>query len=117
MAGVVGDGLRKLHLARKGCGSRIEQGIARNLWSEGMSEVYDSLMEGLNEALAFARGDKTDAIVHQIAVPAVDVAAIRAGTGLSQGAFARSIGVAMGTLLNWNMAAGTPPAPRRCCLP
>jgi len=27
-----------------------------------MSEVYDSLMEGLNEALAFARGEKTGAV-------------------------------------------------------
>lgn len=46
-----------------------------------MSEVYDSLMEGLNEALAFARGEKTDTVVHHIEVPAVDVAAIRASTG------------------------------------
>ncbi len=42
-----------------------------------MSEVYDSLMEGLNEALAFARGEATGAVVHHIAVPEVDVAAIR----------------------------------------
>ncbi len=65
-----------------------------------MSEVYESLMEGLNEALAFARGEKTGAIVHQMEVPTVDVAAIRPSTGLSQGDFARSIGVAKGTRLN-----------------
>ena len=41
------------------------------------------------------------AIVHRIAVPAVNVAEIRANTGLSQSALARSIGVAKGTLLNW----------------
>ncbi|WP_374144561.1 helix-turn-helix domain-containing protein [Sphingomonas sp.] len=80
-----------------------------------MSEVYDSLMEGLNEALAFAQGEQTNAVVRQIAVPAVDVAAIRASTGLSQGAFARSIGVAKGTLLNGDMAADSQPAPPRCC--
>jgi len=66
-----------------------------------MSEVYESLIEGLNEALAFARGEKTGAAIHQIAVPSVDVAAIRGGSGLSQGVFARSIGVAKGALLNW----------------
>lgn len=41
-----------------------------------MSEVYDSLMQGLTEALAFARGEKTGAIVHQIEVPTVDAAAV-----------------------------------------
>ena len=29
-----------------------------------MSEVYDSLMEGLNEAMAFAQGEQTSAVVH-----------------------------------------------------
>ncbi|HUD94590.1 transcriptional regulator, partial [Sphingobium sp.] len=62
---------------------------------------YESIMQGLNEALDHAQGKETGAVVHQIEVPTVDVAAIRASTGLSQGAFARSIGVAKGTLLNW----------------
>jgi putative transcriptional regulator len=66
-----------------------------------MREAYDRIKEGLNEALAFAQGEKTGAIVRSIAVPSVDVAAIRATTGLSQSQFAKSIGVAKGTLLNW----------------
>jgi putative transcriptional regulator len=81
-----------------------------------MSEVYESLMDGLNEALAFARGEKTDAVVHQIEVPAVDVAAIRARTGLSQSAFARSIGVAKGTLLNWEHGRRQPSGPAQVLL-
>lgn len=81
-----------------------------------MSEAYDSLMEGLNEALAFARGEKTGAIVHEVMVPAVDVAAIRASTGLSQGAFARSIGVAKGTLLNWEHGRRRPTGPAQVLL-
>lgn len=81
-----------------------------------MSEVYESLMEGLNEALAFARGEKTGAVVHQVEVPAVDVAAIRARTGLSQGAFARSIGVAKGTLLNWEHGRRHPTGPAQVLL-
>jgi putative transcriptional regulator len=66
-----------------------------------MSEAYARIKEGLNEALAFAQGQKTGAVVRQIEVPSVDVAAIRATTGLSQAQFAKSIGVAKGTLLNW----------------
>lgn len=81
-----------------------------------MSEVYDSLMEGLNEALAYSRGDKAGAIVHQIKVPVVDVAAIRASTGLSQGTFARSIGVAKGTLLNWEHGRRRPTGPAQVLL-
>jgi len=62
----------------------------------------DSLIRGLEEALAFRRGETTLSAVRQVEAPAeVDVAAIRARTGLSQGAFARSIGVPRATLLNW----------------
>jgi putative transcriptional regulator len=66
-----------------------------------MSEAYESIMRGLNEALDHARGKDVGARVHQVNVPAVDVAAIRASTGLSPSACARSIGVATGTLLTW----------------
>lgn len=62
--------------------------------------VYDSIKQGLSEALAFVEGKVSGERMHQVEVPAVDVAAIRASTGLSQGAFARSIGVAKGTLIN-----------------
>lgn len=43
--------------------------------------------------------DQTCAVVQRRS-PAVDVVMIRASAGLSQGALARSIGVAMGALLN-----------------
>jgi len=81
-----------------------------------MSEVYDSVMEGLTEALAFARGEKSGAVAHEVSVPTVDVAAIRASTGLSQGAFARSIGVAKGTLLNWEHGRRRPTGPAQVLL-
>lgn len=81
-----------------------------------MSEISDSLMEGLNEALAYAEGKPGGAVVHQIAVPEVDVAAIRAKTGLSQSAFARSIGVAKGTLLNWEHGRRHPTGPAQVLL-
>jgi hypothetical protein len=56
-----------------------------------MSDAYDRIKEALNEALAFAQGETTGAVVHQIAVPRVDVAAIRATTGLSQSQFAEDV--------------------------
>jgi putative transcriptional regulator len=78
--------------------------------------AYDSIMQGLNEALDYAQGKETGAVVHQIEVPTVDVAAIRASTGLSQGAFARSIGVAKGTLLNWEHGRRHPSGPAQVLL-
>ena len=81
-----------------------------------MSEAFDSVMSGLNEALAYARGEVTGAVVHRIEVPQVDVAAIRARTGLSQSAFARSIGVAKGTLLNWEHGRRQPTGPAQVLL-
>ena len=81
-----------------------------------MREAYDRIKEGLNEALAFAQGEKTGAIVHTIEVPSVDVAAIRATTGLSQSQFAKSIGVAKGTLLNWEHGRRQPTGPAQVLL-
>ena len=71
--------------------------------------AHDSLVRGLEEALAFRRGVVKGASVHHVQVPEdVDVAAIRARTGLSQGAFARSIGVPRATLLNWEQGRRRP---------
>jgi putative transcriptional regulator len=81
-----------------------------------MSELYNSLIEGLNEAIAFADGKQTGAVIHSIAVPSIDVAKIRAQTGLSQSAFAKSIGVAKGTLLNWEHGRRSPTGPAQVLL-
>jgi putative transcriptional regulator len=78
--------------------------------------AHDSLMQGLTEALAFAQGKDVGATVYHVAVPTVDVASIRAQTGLSQGAFARSIGVAKGTLLNWEHGRRRPTGPAQVLL-
>lgn len=78
--------------------------------------AYDSIMQGLNEALDHAQGKDIGARAHTVHVPAIDVAAIRASTGLSQGAFARSIGVAKGTLLNWEHGRRRPTGPAQVLL-
>ena len=79
--------------------------------------AHDSLVRGLEEALAFRRGEIQSASVRHVRVPEdVDVAAIRARTGLSQGAFARSIGVPRATLLNWEQGRRRPTGPARVLL-
>lgn len=78
--------------------------------------AFESVSRGLEEALAFADGELSDAKVHEISVEEVDVAEIRRRTGLSQAVFARSIGVAKGTLLNWEHGRRRPTGPARVLL-
>jgi putative transcriptional regulator len=81
-----------------------------------MSDASKSIKKGLEEALAHAKGKKTGARVHRIKVPEPDVAAIRARSGLSQAEFARSIGVAVGTLRGWEQGRRRPEGPARVLL-
>jgi putative transcriptional regulator len=76
----------------------------------------DSIIQGLIEALVFAQGDDACANIHNFEVPTIDVAKIRARTGLSRGVFARRIGVAKGTLLNWEQGRRRPIGPARVLL-
>lgn len=78
--------------------------------------AYGSIKQGLTEAIEFAQGKPSGARVHRVEVPQVDVAAIRARTGLSQAAFADSIGVAKGTLLNWEHGRRHPTGPAQVLL-
>ena len=80
------------------------------------SEAFKRIERGLLEAIAFAQGKDTGAIVHHIEVPTPDVKAIRASTGLSQAEFARSIGVKKATLLNWEQDRRVPDGPARVLL-
>jgi putative transcriptional regulator len=80
------------------------------------SEAFKKIERGLLEAIAFAKGEDTGAIVHHIEVPDSDVRAIRARTGLSQAEFARSIGVKKATLLNWEQDRRKPEGPARVLL-
>jgi putative transcriptional regulator len=78
--------------------------------------AFDSVSNGLEEALAFANGEISHAKVHEVSVAEVDVAEVRQKTGLSQAEFARSIGVAKGTLLNWEHGRRHPTGPAQVLL-
>ncbi len=80
-----------------------------------MSAAFESIAKGLREALAHARGEP-GAKVHEVTVPEPDVRAIRLRLGLSQAAFARSIGVKKATLINWEQKRRRPEGPARVLL-
>ena len=81
-----------------------------------MGEAFDKIMGGLEEARAYAQGARSGYVVHEVVVVEPDVQAIRARTGLSQDAFARSIGVATSTLRNWEQGRRRPQGPARVLL-
>ena len=78
--------------------------------------AHDAIMAGLEDALAFARGDKTRAKVHRVHVPDTDVARVRKHLGLSQDKFALAFGVNPGTIRNWEQGIRRPEGPARMLL-
>lgn len=82
-----------------------------------MSDAFESIKRGLEEARRYAEGDQDRVVVYEIAVPdAPDVRAIRAKTRLSQEQFAASIGVRSGTLKGWEQGRRRPEGPARVLL-
>ena len=81
-----------------------------------MSKAFEKIRAGLDDARAYLDGDRRGFAVHEVEVPEPDVAAIRGRTGLSQPAFAKSIGVPLGTLKNWEQGRRRPRGPARVLL-
>jgi putative transcriptional regulator len=76
---------------------------------------FDELIASLGEVLALT-GDG-QSLGDGLQIPyAIDVAAIRNKTGLSQTAFARRIGVPVGTIRNWEQGRRSPQGPARILL-
>lgn len=81
-----------------------------------MTKAFDKVMAGLGDARAYLEGARDGFEVHEVEVPDPDVVAIRGRTGLSQPAFAKSIGVPLGTLKNWEQGRRRPEGPARVLL-
>ena len=81
-----------------------------------MSKAFDKVMAGLEDARDYLHGTRHDFTVHEVKVPDPDVVVMRGRTGLSQSAFARSIGVPLGTLKNREQGRRRPEGPARILL-
>ena len=70
---------------------------------------FDGLMNGLEEALSYAKGKrKPGARVHKILVDRTFVAAARLKAGLSQEQFAKVTGASLGTVRKWESGERSP---------
>jgi putative transcriptional regulator len=78
--------------------------------------IGESIVQGLNEAIAWTRGENTNARVTLIHIPEVDVRKVRTKMGLSQSEFATKFGLPPATLRNWEQGRSRPDAPTRVLL-
>jgi putative transcriptional regulator len=79
-------------------------------------KAFDSIMAGLEDALAYTKGDRTRGRATVLDLRDLDVGKVRAKVGLSQNAFARTFGVSVGTLRNWEQKRVRPDGPARVLL-
>ncbi len=74
-----------------------------------MSEFFNSIKQGLNEAVDFAEGKVIKAKVHKYS--AVDVKNIRSNLDMSQTEFASAFGISVSTLRHWERGDRSPQGP------
>jgi putative transcriptional regulator len=73
--------------------------------------TFDRIMAGTQEAIANAKGEPGDYVVH---IPdAVDVKAIRAKMGFTQPRFAQTFGFSLGRVRDWEQGRSAVDAPNR----
>ena len=79
-------------------------------------QAFEGIMQGLQEALAYAKGDQTVARVVHVAVKPADIKTARRKVGLSRDAFARAFGLSPATLRKWENGERQPTGAARVLL-
>ena len=79
-----------------------------------MSKAYTEISEGLEDAIAHAKGRKAKAKEHRM--DPIDVKSIRKKTGMSQQRFCASFGISIGTLRHWEQGLRSPRGTARVLL-
>lgn len=82
-----------------------------------MTEVADSVRRGLEDAVAYARGDKSRGRETVVYVPErIDVKALRRRLGVTQVQFAARYGFKLATVRDWEQGRRQPVGPARVLL-
>ncbi|MCG8104423.1 MAG: helix-turn-helix domain-containing protein [Candidatus Thiodiazotropha endolucinida] len=79
-----------------------------------MSKAFTEISEGLKDAAAHAKGEKSEVLEH--AHEALNVRAIREKTGMSQQRFCATFGISLGTLRHWEQGLRSPRGAARVLL-
>jgi putative transcriptional regulator len=78
---------------------------------EMTKKAFNAIREGLEDAIAFAEGDKAKGRARKVKIVQVDVAALRRKLKLTQKQFAKIFGVSLATLRNWEQGRRKPEGP------
>jgi putative transcriptional regulator len=78
--------------------------------------VGERIIDGLEEAIAWSKGDEVPVRVTHVQIPDVDVSKVRREMGLSQAQFALKFGFSPATLRNWEQGRARPDTPTRVLL-
>ncbi len=78
--------------------------------------VGERIIEGLEEGLAWSKGEELPVRVTHVQVPDVDISKVRRRMGLSQEQFALKFGFPPATLRNWEQGRVRPDTPTRVLL-
>jgi putative transcriptional regulator len=82
-----------------------------------METVGESIIAGLEEAIAYVQGDESRGRAHQVSVPEhVNVRAIRHRQGMTQRAFAQCYGFGVWAVRNWEQGRRQPEKSARILL-
>ena len=74
-----------------------------------MSEFFNSIKQGLEEAIDYSKGKSPKAVVHEFSP--IDVKNIRAKMGMNQNEFASAFGISISTLRHWERGDRSPQGP------
>lgn len=74
-----------------------------------MNGAFESIRQGLDEAVEFAKGKRNGARIHSRPVP--DVKTVRNKTGMDQNEFAVTLGITVNTLKCWENGERKPRGP------
>ena len=81
------------------------------------ASVGSQIIQGLQNAVAYAKGQNRKVRVHPVRVPGtVNVRKVRRRLGMSQGEFAAQFGIKPATLRNWEQGRRQPEGPARVLL-
>lgn len=73
-----------------------------------MSKAGDSILAGINDAIAIVNGDESRGRAHKIINSQIDVKAIREKLKMTQAMFAETYGISIHSLRKWENGARDP---------
>src|SRR4051812_36713969 len=95
---------------------KTKQNAKRPIRAAKRPSVGARIIEGLEQAIAWTKGENHRVRITMVNVPEIDIRRVRMKMGLSQAQFAMKFGFPPATLRNWEQGRSRPDAPTRVLL-